>query len=289
MFFIAYDAIKEPLHVSPGQISFNDTKSLSDEYKTHSLKVSNTGKEAVEYKVSTISTASISPYGQNNSEYRLVSYTSDKFYSDVDVEVAVEPTSVTLQPGESKQVVVKVILPSDFNEKEQTMYGGYVQFEASNSEAQVTVPYFGVLGSLYDLPTLDPKTLDIKDQKGHAYSEKDIFHFKLSDSNTAPTIGFRLATPTRRFIIELIDMDDKHIGYIVPTYHYAERELSSNIMEELNPWLGKLTVNDDIESKPFTASPGTYKVKWSALRMFGDLNKPDDWVVQTSGPIVIVS
>lgn len=285
----AYDAIKEPLHVSPGQISFNDTRSVTDEYKTHSLKVSNTGSEPVEYDISTISSASIAPYGQNNADFKLISYSSEKFYTNLDVEVNAEPVSVSLQPGESKQVVIRVKIPPKINENEQIMYGGFVKFKTSKSEAQVTIPYFGVLGSLYNLPTMDPATLNIKNHEGHIYSQNETYHFALSDPSTAPSIGFRLATPSRRFTIELIDAEDKHAGYIVPTYNYAERELSSQIMDELNPWLGKLVANENVDSKPFTVTPGTYKVRWSALRMFGDIEDSKDWVVQTSGPIEIRS
>lgn len=218
----------------------------------------------------------------------MISSTSDKFYSTLEVKVTVEPTSVTLQPGESKQVVVSVQLPSDFNEKEQIMYGGYVRFTTSPSKPQVNVPYFGVLGSLYELPTMDSTTLNVKDRDGHVYTKDDTFHFSLSDKSSAPAIGFRLTTPSRRFTIDLIDTDEKHVGYIVPTYNYAERDLDSQVMDELNPWSGDLVVDDNVNSKPFTASPGTYKVRWSALKMFGDLDKSEDWVVQISGPIVIV-
>ena len=290
LYFTAYDALKEPLHVSPAQISFNDTKSLTDEYKTHSLKVSNTGEETVTYNINTLSSASIAPYGRNQSTtaYKLVSSSDDKFYTDQEVKVSVTPSQVTLQPGESIQVVVKVELPSAFNEQEQLMYGGYVRFQTSESKAMVHVPYFGVLGSLYNLPTLDVSTLHIRDRhQGRVYTQNDTYDFKLSDPNTAPVIGFRLATPTRRFHIELIDSQETHVGYILPTYDYAERELSSHMMEGLNPWLGKLV--KDANSEPLIVQPGTYKIRWSALRMFGDLDKESDWVVQTSGPIVIVS
>ncbi|KAI7895490.1 peptidase S8/S53 domain-containing protein [Mucor mucedo] len=288
----AYDAIKEPLHVSPAKISFNDTKSLTDVYKTHSLKVSNTGTEAVQYEITSISSASISPYGHNNSQYRLISSSHEKFYSrDVSVQVDIQPSRVQLNPGESQQVVVSVQLPKEFNAKEQVMYGGYVQFRREKGDgAQVHVPYFGVLGSLYELPTLDSGALNVKDNKGHVYGQNETFHFSLSDEASAPSIGFRLSTPSRRFTIELVQEEgEKHVGYIVPTYNYAERDLSSQTMKELNPWLGALVVDENLDSKPFTVSPGTYRIKWSALKMFGDLEKSQDWVVQTSGPIDIAA
>jgi hypothetical protein len=276
------------LHVSPAQISFNDTES-STEYKKHSLKVTNTGDEAVQYQIETISSPSIAPYGQNSSNFRLLEYSSDKFYIKYDVEVTTGTQEVSLQPGESKQIVITVKLPSDFNEKDQVMYGGYVRFSTFTSKAQVSVPYFGVLGSLYNLPTLDEAKLNIKNQEGHVYTQNETYHFDLSDKSTEPTIGFRLATPSRRFTIDLIGDKEEHVGYIVPTYNYAERNMDAQAMEELNPWNGNLVVDDNVNAKPFIVSPGKYKIRWSALRMFGDLDKSDDWVVQTSGPIDIVS
>lgn len=185
-------------------------------------------------------------------------------------------------------MVVSVNLPKEFNQKEQIMYGGFVQFTRSADQPQVNVPYFGILGSLYDLPTMDSTALNIKDQKGRVYNKDETYHFSLSDKSSAPAIGFRLTTPSRRFTIELIQ-EDKHVGYIVPTYNYAERDLDSKMMEELNPWTGALVVDENVDSKPFTVSPGTYQVKWSALKMFGDLDKTEDWVVQTSGPIDIAA
>ncbi|KAG2237399.1 hypothetical protein INT48_009527 [Thamnidium elegans] len=284
----AYHAIKEPLHVSPAKISFNDTRSATDVYKSHSLKVTNTGAEDVEYTIDTVSAGTIAPYGRNNDAYKLIASSSDRFYVDYNVTVSVEPSLVKLQAGESAQVVVSVKLPSDYNEKEQLLYGGYVEFRhADGRDAQVHVPYFGVLGSLYDLPTMDPKTLNIKDSQGRTYTEKDTFQFSLSDKASAPAIGFRLATPSRRFTIDLIDAEEKHVGYIVPTYNYAERDLDSSKMEELNPWTGNLVKDDNVNSKAVRVSPGTYKVRWSALRMFGDVDVEKDWVVQISGPIII--
>ncbi|GAA5802947.1 hypothetical protein HPULCUR_008422 [Helicostylum pulchrum] len=284
----AYNAIKEPLHVSPAKISFNDTRSATDVYKTHSLKVSNTGTEAVEYAIDTISSATIAPYGRDNDDYTQISSTSDRFYVDYNVTVSVEPSTVKLQPGESTQVMVSVNLPSDYSEKEQLLYGGYVEFKhADGRDAQVHVPYFGVLGSLYDLPTMDPNTLNIKDSQGRVYTEKDTFKFSLSDKESAPAIGFRLATPSRRFTIDLIDEQGKHVGYIVPTYNYAERDLDASNMEELNPWTGSLVKDDNVNSKPVKVDSGTYKVRWSALRMFGDVDAAKDWVVKSSGPIII--
>jgi hypothetical protein len=244
----------------------------------------------VEYRISTQSSASIAPYGERNTDFRLVSYASDSFYSSVKVNVKVDQTALTLQAGESRQIIVTVQIPQDYKDKDQIMYGGYVQLEPIQGEgsAHISVPYFGVLGSLYNLPTLDTSKLNIKDQNGRVYSADETYHFQLSDDNTAPSIGFHLTTPSRRFTIELIDATtENRIGYVVPTFNYAERALSALDVDELNPWKGTLVAADHTNSKPFIVEPGTYKVRWSALRMFGDIDKKQDWVVQTSCAIEI--
>jgi hypothetical protein len=283
---LAYDAIKEPLHVSPSYISFNDTRSTT-EYKSHSLKVTNTGNTSVEYRINIQSSASIAPYGERNTDFRLIPYDNDEFYSSVKVEVVVDQTALTLQAGESKQVIVTAKLPQEYRDKEQIMYGGYVVLEPTQGEAHVNVPYFGVLGSLYNLPTLDTSELNIKDQHGHVYSAKDTYHFQLSDESTAPSIGFHLTTPSRRFAIDLIDTNENRVGYVVPAFNYVERALNALDVDELNPWKGTLIAADHVNSKPFIVKPGAYKVRWSALRMFGDIDKQEDWVVHTSCVIEI--
>ncbi|CEP14947.1 hypothetical protein [Parasitella parasitica] len=286
----AYNAIKEPLHISPSYFSFNDTRA-GLEYRSHSLKITNTGSKTVKYRVSCTASASISPYGSNNTDFRLVGYDSDKFYTDsVNVKVTVDQDSVELQPDESKQIIASVHIPVKYNANDQIMYGGFIQFEPIGTDAaQAHVPYFGVLGSLYDLPTFKTSELNIKNQQGRIYDHNDTFVFKLSDPSTGPNIGFHLMTPSRRFVIDLIDSNDNRIGYIVPTYNYAERSLNAMSTKELNPWTGKLIADDNIDSVPFIVSPGLYRIRWSALRMFGDIDKNEDWVVQTSCKLEIVA
>ncbi|RCI06339.1 hypothetical protein CU098_010713 [Rhizopus stolonifer] len=284
----AYDALKEPLHVSPAHISFNDTS--LDIYKSHTLQITNTGSESVAYSITSQIAASVSPYGHNNTKFELVSYDSDKFYTNTTTAtVKLSASTISLQPGESKQITVSVQLPTDFNENEQVMYGGFVQFNptSGNANASVHVPYFGVLGSLYRLPTLDTSKLNIKDQQGHVYSNKETYHFILSDNTTAPLIDFRLTTPSRQLMIDVIDKQEAHVGYIVASYDYAERSLNAFSIPELNPWKGQLFKDDQINAVPLMIQPGTYQIRWSALRMFGDIKKKDDWMIQTSGPIEI--
>ncbi|KAI8645163.1 peptidase S8/S53 domain-containing protein [Parasitella parasitica] len=286
----AYDAIKEPLHISPSYFSFNDTRA-GNEYRSHSLKITNTGDKTVEYKVISTTSASISSYGPNNTEFRIVGYNSDKFYTaSVNVDVTVDQDSVELQPGESKQIRATVHIPAEYDKNEQIMYGGFIQFQPVGTDAaSAHVPYFGVLGSLYDLPTFKTSELSIEDQQGRAYGHNDTFKLKLSDQSTAPTIGFHLLTPSRRIVIDLIDSEENRVGFVVPTYNYAERSLKASSTDELNPWTGKLTADGNINSVPFTVNPGLYRVRWSALRMFGDLDKSEDWVIHSSCELEVVA
>jgi hypothetical protein len=169
------------------------------------------------------------------------------------------------------------------------MYGGFLRFIPEKGR-EVKVPYFGVLGALYDLPTLDVEKLHIKDSNGKSYKQDDTYHFKLSDKNvTAPTISFGFVTPTRIFNIDLINMQGKRVGYIMPSYKYVEVDLVPQDMSEVNPWNGLLVSEEDHLSNEtsFMVSPGTYQIRWSALRLFGDANKGNDWIVHKSGPIEI--
>ncbi|KAI8993437.1 peptidase S8/S53 domain-containing protein [Pilobolus umbonatus] len=286
-----YDAIKEPLHVSPSHISFNDTHSLTD-YKTHTLQLINTGSESIIYDISTLSTLGISPYGSNPTDYKLISPSNSDFYTKgtMNVKVVSSEKTVELAPSESKRIFISVELPDDFDESEQLMYGGYVQLKPRQKGVDVHVPYFGVLGSLYSLPTLSLDNLHIFDQNGTIYDKDDTFHYTLSDASTAPSINFQLVTPTSRLVIELVeDGSSEHIGYIIPIYKYVERELDSSSIDELNPWLGTISVSDTLNSSSETVRPGQYRIKWSSLRMFGDPEIQKDWVSQLSCPIIITA
>ncbi|KAI8085140.1 peptidase S8/S53 domain-containing protein [Halteromyces radiatus] len=170
-----YDMIKNPIHVSPSQISFNDTSSLID-YKTHTLQITNLGGESVNLTIHHRPSKSVNPYDSkketskkssssstfnrhdqsdedNGNHYTLLEPVSR---GDAQVELVFDKQQITLAPGQMIPIQIQVKLPSNTSSYDYQMYGGYIVWESTSDETkQASVPYFGVLGSMPDLPIFD--------------------------------------------------------------------------------------------------------------------------------------
>ncbi|KAI8374401.1 peptidase S8/S53 domain-containing protein [Radiomyces spectabilis] len=282
-----YDAIKQDVHISPAQISFNDTS--SSRYKTHTLTITNHGHSTITYQVINNVSTAIAPYDLKKSGYAPVEPT-------VNVKAAaklrVSSNHIRVPPRSSKKVRVTVIPPRT-DPKEHIMYGGFVQFKAlhnRHNNKDITVPYFGVVGDQRELPIFDdsPYLSDITGS--NIYGKNETFVFDPKDENTTPYILFRLLTPTARIDAELLDHKNKVIGYAFNGLEYLPRNTMNpeNYMNVIG-WSGTY-VPKHPSNAPFAVPvpPGTYRFRWRALKLLGNPHKHRDYEVWESGPIKVV-
>ncbi|KAI8637781.1 peptidase S8/S53 domain-containing protein [Parasitella parasitica] len=293
------DTINQPMHVSPGSLSFNDTANI----KPQILKISNPSNQTVAYKVHHRPSLAISPYNTTLQGYAPLSppqYAAEKVKADIEFSF----TEVTLKPGESAELKLRVKrIGGNYRDQPYPIYGGYVQFVPVNNSAlkSIQVPYVGIRGSLSELPIFDASFPRFMLTNSTQLFEKDvgkgksIIGFVIQRSSFASsfvTSMFRLLTGTPHIITEVLDANMTKIG-VFSEDHY----LSRNTMQELDfiftqRWNGTVipvtaTENENIVGEAVALKPGFYFLKWKALKLMSDASRPESWFTKVSPPILI--
>ncbi|KAI8060238.1 peptidase S8/S53 domain-containing protein [Gongronella butleri] len=282
-----YDTITRSVHVSPAQISFNDTS--SNKYKSHTVTVTNHGKTTVAYKISNNVSLSVVPYDIPKYGY---GYLSPINYSTDAAKLHLSRKTIKVAPGKSVKINVKVIPPKT-DPKKHIMYGGYVQLTATSPNGKnVAVPYFGVVGRQKDLPIFDEQTpfLSTKADGSVEIPSNKTLVLKEAHGKRA-TIYFitRFVTPSALFQVQVVDAKTgKVIGAAIRDQKYVAR----NTFEpdnQITPfaWNGRYFPTHGSQTKAKDLKKGTYKLKFQALHIFGNPKKDHDFDHWTSGKIQI--
>lgn len=142
-----YDTITQGVHVSPSQISFNDT--ASRDYKTQTINITNTGKDIVQFDVLNEVGVSLSidasrddgidPFGQEQV--------------NAPAKLTFSKKTMKLSPGASQEIKVTVTPPKG-DQKNHIFYGGYVHLASKQKKnnVDVRVPYIGVNNDMRKIP-----------------------------------------------------------------------------------------------------------------------------------------
>lgn len=289
------DTISQPVHVSPGSISFNDTTNI----RPQMLKITNPSNNTVKYKVNHLPSLAISPYNTTLQGYAPLNppqYASNM----VKAEIELSFTEITLKAGESADLnlIVKRV-GSNHRDQPYPIYGGYIQFEPVDNSVlkSIQVPYVGVQGSLAELPIFDatfPRLMLTESTRLFETDVEDesITGFVIDRSNfesSFVTSVFRLLTGTPHIITEVLDASLTPIG-VFSEDHY----LSRNTMQEFNyvfaqRWNGTVTsTGNSIISDAVALKSGFYFLRWKALKLMSDASRPESWFTEISPPILIV-
>ncbi|CAO3633390.1 unnamed protein product [Cunninghamella echinulata] len=318
-----FDTIMDPIHVSPSQISFNDTASFT-QYKTHTLQVSNFDQnKPIKLQIKHLPSLAVYPYGQpdynnyynnnnfnnnNNNQYSsspvtkrdtdpwvidqgpnqsateavnkmIIDDNTNPFTplepfqksNELAVHIAFDVVEFELQPQEIKNITLQVILPDNIPYYYQ-MYGGYIQLvdkeeknqgnNSQNEQIHASIPYFGVLGAINQLPLFDDgfPYLAQSDDPTQLYTSNQPFSFKLSsfmnssgkqqqnqkslsglrkDSNNnnimlegLPNIVNRLLTASPEIQVDIIRLNDHSPSSSSDQYNNNKRDVNEEKEKE---------------------------------------------------------
>lgn len=298
-----YDTIVETTHITPSQISFNDTFTI--DYRIQNLTIKNYGAERVSYRIFNNASVSLSPlhpsifgYARPGSVSRTFNYAKIEFSMD----------QLVLLPGQS-QIVQVSVNPPNTDPLEHVMYGGFIQFQSlDNTTKDLHVPYFGVVGSQRDLPVLDESYyIALNNVTNTTYNAYESIAFNLeSPREESLFIRFRLFSPTLVVKGELLLNRNNNtrdiLGYAFPPLTYLQRDIFG-IRNRRSPaiWSGHyitslpyniLDYSEETVPEippdlymPITA--GNYSIKISALKQFGEMKNEQDWESFIIGPIIV--
>ncbi|KAF7727613.1 hypothetical protein EC973_007374 [Apophysomyces ossiformis] len=280
-----YDAIQETVHISPAQISFNDTASVQ-EYKVHTLNITNFGTERASYRLRNKIATAIKPY--TISKGSLTMTRPADYFAKSDANVTFMPSDLTIEPGQTQQVTVRVDIPlNQVNSTEHLIYGGYVQFESQQGNRKgMSVPYFGIWGKQRDLPLLSQnETAIISMQEKMAYAKNETYAMSLKNPLTYPAVLAYLYTPSAKVTWDLLDEHMQVLGRFKESI-YVDRTLTDDTLAIAN-FTGNYTVETGGQPESRNAAVGQYKFKVSALKLFGNPQDVNDWETWVSGPVQV--
>lgn len=304
--YTALDTITSQIHITPSQISFNDTTSLT-EYKSYSLNIHNGNSRPLVVSIENIQTNSIETYANDTSFVPTEPVVKNGSVT-VNLQFTPNQRTLLLPPMTTTTVQVKVTLPDP--EKlfyHYQMYGGFINLKnVESGESVATVPYFGVLGRMIDLPLFDkgfPYLAPASEKSEEQPSTSNApYRYDLSRmAETKPAIVERLLTGSANMEIKVYDVNHKFLGIMNggPWIYNQRNTLNEENYHSSISWNGKLVpklyeadVVDYDEStgdQSVQVQDGTYYLHLRALKHFGDPNNKNDWEEWTSGPIIVSS
>ncbi|KAI8972689.1 peptidase S8/S53 domain-containing protein [Pilobolus umbonatus] len=284
----AYDALTQVNHISPAQISFNDT--VNTAYHTQKLTITNNGHKDATYRLFNNVTVTILPYGDNADGAYVRNTTNSE---EISAEIEVSHHEVKIAPGESETITVTVIPPTN-SEGTYAIYGGFIQFDpihqsGSYKNKAMHVPYIGVLANQYEVPIIDPTSTMLKLKLNDTvYESTDPI---VLDESTPIMIEVDLVGATHILKFELLDAETEEVlGYLSTGNQNLTPPTVKSIFAGI--YIPILSVNENevnvsTELLYVPVKPGTYLLCARALKFSGNPENKEDWDVRVSVPIIV--
>ncbi|KAL9949771.1 hypothetical protein D7B24_006427 [Verticillium nonalfalfae] len=294
----AYDAAHATTLVDTSGFSFNDTDSFTPK-RTFTLE--NTAAEAVTYTFGHAKAATAYSFAADNL------LTIARFpppTADVWASIAFESETVTVPAGASAKVTFTLTPPAGLDAGRLPVYSGYITITPSSPGAgRLTLPYVGLAGSLHDFNPLHNQSVPhtgvyLSSTETHfliPVAANRTFTIPRPGGTWAPSVLPKLvAIPTigtPELHVDLVPLDgsgsDSGNGTTKAWLGYTTLGSLPRTPIHYAPTIG-YTHNFDGRLADGTVAPeGAYKFVASALRIHGDRDDKDDWVVVESVPFVL--
>ncbi|KAL0145538.1 peptidase S8/S53 domain-containing protein, partial [Mucor lusitanicus] len=291
-----YDAITQPVQISPPEISFND--SSSSNYLQHNLTITNNAIYPVSYSISSKISTGIEPYNQTGSAYN--SLNRPAVNREATSTIQFSQSQMHLNPGESQVVTVTVTPPSAGPQK-HIMYGGFIQFDPLNvtsTLASIHIPYIGVSGSQRDLPIFADSIQSYYNNASNIIQTADQVTYKFNSSRSYfktdyfVLVKFGLINPTKVLKAELLRQQDKQVlGHVMfPATNVPATPKGNDMYIGWNGYyFNNTAVNlepDQVDARyAIPSTNGSYLIQLSALKLLGNPRNDADWETWRSGII----
>ncbi|RMJ16033.1 hypothetical protein CDV36_004273 [Fusarium kuroshium] len=273
----AYDAAHATTVLSVSQISFNDTDHFSSRKK---FSIKNMGDKDVTYKLGHTKAATVYTFAVG-------SHSAAAFPNPVVddwAELSFSPKELTVPAGSSGEVSVTAIPPKNVNATQLPVYSGLITLSAEN-EKSYNIPYMGIAGSIKDVPVLlqGPEYGTFLGIYGRPDPANKTFTIPQPDTTPPPDsqieypgiiASLLFGTKTiRADVVALTDTD-------LPVTEFFHVRSVGNMPSFPDSWVirrnYKLGFTGELADGAVVPE-GRYKIVFSALRVFGDAEKEDDW------------
>ncbi|KAK4519117.1 uncharacterized protein ATC70_009348 [Mucor velutinosus] len=300
----------EQFHVSPAKLSLNDT-AHSHLLEHQEITIYNHDATTLTFNISHQPSLTATGYALNQKHPSYTPVEPVGLYADNQSSVATlhfDKTSLVIPAGEAAKVRVHIKPPSKtFSLQDHVLYGGYIMISTTTTDAKASVPYFGMIGNMKDLPILDrsnkpspaaPYQFPAIGLTNGNSTVKDgsVGHFNITyypDLKLAtggPYILARLLTGTALLQVQIMDKENRHVGDVPMTEsrRYMMRntlgitEYSTSFYSWY--WSGEYTPKNSSSSsaKPKLLPSGEYRLRIRALKVFGSAENDHDFDTWTS-------
>lgn len=269
--------------LSEPTLSLNDT---DNRVSSHTLRIQNTGTEAVTYNISHIAASTIS--SRNSVWY------PNEYYPPLISATGslVGSKTITVPAGAVEDIQITLSAP-EVAADSGALWSGKIILAGSNDEL-LTVPYIGIEASTYNWTPLHhgPESYYYDSSDGSLYPVDYLgtpYHPADGDS---PETYFAFRYGTYEFSVDLVGLDWTTDQFVYPPQHGSGSKawLGSVRMQPLDSGsymdfpmreVVRFNLGSFITFRSFangTAIPsGRYRIFTRALRMFGDASNPKDW------------
>ncbi|KAJ1912718.1 hypothetical protein H4219_005495 [Mycoemilia scoparia] len=280
-------ALDTKIVASPSALEYNYT--LTSKYLTKKITITNLDRRMPLF--TTLSHIPALSYSSYDSEGKYVNPPRNS----TEVASVFIPRTVIVGPGRSTTISVRVAPPRKLTNNGRWFYSGFIQIKktAYGSET-INIPYTGFKGLYTDLPLL-PYDDDELMPRFDYYCTASANSTEASsdpipvDSNTTYTINpdnnqsyitlnVTTVRPSRILKLELIDIkSNKTLGYMPNGYMTYKGPLDDGSQYPLATTVnGQLFTDSDLK-KQTRYSSGSYKIRLSGLKLFGNPSLPKDY------------
>lgn len=265
----AYDAAFAKAILQPSSLSFND----SDHHASSlSFSLTNEGRGSATYSFSNVKSRTVLALKSENGT--VGAFPNDMVEAGAELQFSKD--TVTLHAGETVRVQVTA-KPPNVNSKRLALWSGWITVNGTDDSA-LSLPYQGLAGSIHDSnvlrdggawvsrfnvpgrePVPDNTTFNLPAQGDPDWQ---------NDGLNVPLLICDYVLGTAEAKAELVPFssdNDESIG----EHPFFPKDWLSRGRKTID-WNGILTTGS-------YAPPGTYRFRISALRLFGDREREEDW------------
>ncbi|KAH6606996.1 hypothetical protein Trco_006149 [Trichoderma cornu-damae] len=285
----AYDAAFTTTLLSPSSLSFNDTDHFISKRQ---ITLENTSKKRVTYKIGHIPTDTF--YTLANSSGYPAPFPNDAVASYASVKLALQ--QVTLPAGKSITIDVFPTPPRGVDAKRLALWSGYITVNGTDG-SNLSIPYQGLSGSLQKQQVLYPEDSWISnsnDENSNPVANGTVFTIpapgNAKPDDVLPSLVVSPALGSRLVRADLVLLSTPPHGTEITTTNFFDTKSIGQPAGSPLLWASRgstpISWSGELTDSKF-APPGTYKVVFHALRIFGNEKKKEDWYVSESPTFTI--
>lgn len=282
----------------PPEISFKD--STFDDVKTQQLTITNGGNDTVTYKIYNNVSTAVGPYNTSQPGNYNLAAPSENVKEKAEIEFSTN--EIQLGPGESQSLLVKVLPPST-NPLSHIMYGGYIQFSPlSEGHKTIHVPYFGMVGNQREIPILNQDSIVFVyngptqnySYTGQVKEPLRVTHQLATNSSTSAyfiNIGYTLYALSKFIKQELVNYESQEVLGVIGYEAYVGTMTQAHFASFNGCYYTPIGQNWGEDVLNFHCNNyvhnGTYVIRISALKLYGNESDSSNYESWTSIPFTI--